>query len=127
MPGLYDRIFFYRNGKLDMEAEAVNPGYQGDPLPVATIAKEFAGVTPTPKHLKLDIVNFIPVAGSNVADVVNDFLQTKKVKVRIQFGGAGDIVNSEGYLTGPQMTSGAADHSKLNYSFMGTANAVQKA
>lgn len=123
--GVYDRIYFYLNGKLAVEAEAVNPGYQGDPLPVATIAKEFAGVTPTPKHLKLDIVEFIPVAGSSVKDVVNAFLQTKKIKVRIQFGGAGDMVNSEGFLTGPQMTSGAADHSKLNYSFMGTANPVQ--
>lgn len=123
--GIYDRIFFYLNGKLAVEAEAVNPGYQGDPLPVATIAKEFAGVTPTPKHLKLDIVEFIPVAGSSVKDVVNAFLQTKKVKARIQFGGSGEIVNSEGYLTGPQMTSGAADHSKLNYSFIGTANVVQ--
>lgn len=123
--GIYDRIYFYLNGKLAVEAEAVNPGYQGDPLPVATIAKEFAGVTPTPKHLKLDIVEFIPVAGSSVKDVVNAFLKTQKIKARIQFGGSGEIVNSEGFLTGPQMTAGAADHSKLNYSFIGTANPVQ--
>jgi hypothetical protein len=123
--GIYDRIFFYLNGKLAVEAEAVNPGYQGDPLPVATIAKDFAGVTPTPKSIKLDIVEFIPVNGSSVADVVNAFLQTKKVKARIQFGGGGKIVNSEGYLTGPQMTAGASDHSKLNYSFLGTASPVQ--
>ncbi len=123
--GIYDRIFFYRNGALAMEAEAVNPAYQGDPLPVATIAKDFAGVTPTPKSLKLDIVEFIPVAGSSVKDVVNIFLKTQKIKVRIQFGGSGEIVNSEGFLTGPQMTAGASDHSKLNYSFLGTASAVQ--
>jgi hypothetical protein len=123
--GTYDRMFFYRGGKLAMEADAVNAGYQGDPLPVATIAKEFGGVTPVPKHLKLDIVEFIPVSGSSVAEVVNGFLQTRKFKVKIQFGGSGEIVTSEGYLTGPQMTSGASDHSKLNYSFMGTASPIQ--
>lgn len=122
--GIYDRMFFYRNGALAMEADAVNADYQGDPLPVATIAKEFGGVTPVPKSLKLDIVEFIPVAGSSVKDVVNSFLKTKKLKVRIQFGGSGEIVNSEGYLTGPKMNSGAADHSKLNYSFIGTAAPV---
>jgi hypothetical protein len=124
--GLYDRIFFYRNGKLDMEAEAVNVGFMGDPLPVATIAKDFAGVSPTPKSIKLDIVRFIPSSGgADVAALVNDFLNTKSVKTRIQFGGSGKQMNSEGYLTGPQMTSGASDHSKLNYSFMGTANPIQ--
>lgn len=123
--GIYDRLFFYLNGKLAMQAESINSSLEGDPLPVATIAQNFAGVTPVPKHLKLDIVEFIPVAGSSVVDLVNAFLQTKKFKVRIQFGGAGALMNSEGYLTGPKMTSGAADHSKLNYSFMGTAEPMQ--
>lgn len=124
--GVYDRGFLYVDGDLAAEAESNTYAYQGDPLPVATIVKDFAGVTPVPKSIKIDSAEFVPVAGGgNVEKVVNAFLQTKKVKMRLQFGGSGKIGNYEGYLGAPTIASGAADHTKLTYSFMGTASPIQ--
>lgn len=118
---VYDRMFFYLGGDLTVEAEGINMAYQGDPLPVATLVKQFAGVTPVPKSVKIDITEFIPITGGNVTEVIKAFLNTTKVKGRVQFGGSGAIGNYEGFIMAPTLSSSASDHSKLGYSFVGTA------
>jgi hypothetical protein len=124
--GTYDRAFLYLQGNLAAEAESGTIAYQGDPLPVATIAKQFAGVTPVPQSVKIDSVEFVPVAGAgNLKPVLDSWRGTKKVKLRIQFGGSGLIGTYEGFLGAPSVSYGAADHTKLTYSFMGDAATIQ--
>lgn len=119
--GIYDRAFLYLDGALEAEQESGTYAIQGDPLPVATMGKEFGGITPTPKSLKADISEFVPISGGSVKKIFNGFKAHKKFKLRIQLGGSGLIMESEGYLMPPSITTGAADHTKLNYSFLGTA------
>lgn len=121
---VYDRAFMYLDGVLVAEQENGTLAYQGDPLPVATMGKEFGGVTPVPKSVKIDLSEFVPTTGSSVQKVVDAFLKTKKIKMRVQFGGSGQIGNYEGFLTAPSIATGAADHTKLNYSFIGSANPI---
>lgn len=118
---VYDRAFMYLDGALEAEQENGTLAYQGDPIPVATMTKEFGGVTPVPKSVKIDLSEFVPTTGSSVKKVVDGFLKTKKFKMRVQFGGSGEIGNYEGYLTAPSITTGAADHTKLAFSFIGSA------
>lgn len=121
---VYDRAFMYLDGALVAEQENGTLAYQGDPLPVATMGKQFGGVTPVPQSVKIDLAEFVPTTGSSVAKVVDAFRKTKKVKMRVQFGGSGQIGNYEGFLTAPSVTTGASDHTKLNYSFIGDAGAI---
>ncbi len=121
---VYDRAFLYLDGVLLAEQENGTIAYQGDPLPVATMGKDFGGVTPVPKSIKIDVSEFVPVTNNSVAKVVDGFKKTKKFKMRFQFGGGGGIGTSDGFLTAPSISTGAADHTKLNYSFIGDAPSV---
>lgn len=120
MPALqiYDRLFFYFGGGLDVECEALEVEDTGDPLPVATIAKEFAGVTPVPKMTKFNVTRFVGTEDEGYDAVRRAWLKTKKVKVGVQRGGAGKVIKTEGFVTAPKTSSGASDHSKMNYSVM---------
>jgi hypothetical protein len=122
---VYDRAFLYLRGKLALEAESVEIEFMGDPLPVATIAKNFGGVTPTPTSAKINVSEFVPVQGGNVKDAIKAFLKTEKVQVAVQLGGSGEIIKTEGYFTAPKISSGAADHTKATYSILCEAKPFQ--
>ena len=67
-PQIYDRFFVYINGKLLGEADSCSIEYQGSPVPVATFVKDFAGVTPVPKHAKVTVGSFVPQTGFEFPD-----------------------------------------------------------
>jgi hypothetical protein len=125
MPALqiYDRLFFYFGGGLDVECEAVEVEYNGDPLPVSTIAKDFAGVTPVPKFTKFNITRFVATSDEGTDAIINAWIKTSKVKCGVQRGGSGKVIKTEGFVTAPKMSSGASDHSKQNYSLLCPATA----
>lgn len=122
---IYDRLFFYFGGGLDVECDAVEVEYTGDPLPVATIAKDFAGVTPTPKMTKFNITRFVATQDEGVDAVIAAWVKTSKVKIGVQRGGSGKVIKTEGFVTAPKISSGASDHSKQNFSVMCPAVAFQ--
>lgn len=122
---VYDRAFLYIKGQLALEAESVEVEFVGDPLPVATIVKNFGGVTPVPTSAKINVSEFVPVQGGNVKDAIKAFLKTEKVQVAVQLGGSGEIIKTEGYFTAPKVSSGAADHTKATYSILCEAKAFQ--
>lgn len=122
---VYDRAFLYIGGQLAVEAESVEVEFQGDPLPVATIVKDFAGVTPTPKSVKVNVSEFVPTQGTNLDDAIKYFLATKKVQIAVQRGGSGKIIKAEGFLTAPKISSGASDHTKATYSILCEAKPFQ--
>ena len=121
-PQVYDRFFAYINGKLLGEADSCTIEYQGSPIPVATFAKDFAGVTPVPKHAKITIGSFVPQAGFEF-DVVKAFLATQRVSVQARFGGSGKTFKAEGFCDAPSIKSSATDSTKLDFSIMSQANA----
>jgi hypothetical protein len=127
MPALqiYDRLFFYFEGRLDVECEAVEVEDTGDPLPVSTIAKNFAGISPVPKFTKFNVTRFVATTDEGTDAVRNAWLKDKKVKVGVQRGGSGKVIKTEGFVTAPKMSSGASDHSKQNYSVLCPAVAFQ--
>lgn len=127
MPALqiYDRLFFYFAGGLDVEAEAVEIEDTGDPLPVSTIAKEFGGVTPVPKFTKFNITRFVATQDEGTDAIRNAWLKTQKIKVGVQRGGSGKVIKTEGFVTAPKLSSGASDHSKQTYSVLCPASAFQ--
>lgn len=122
---VYDRAFLYLKGQLALEAESVEVEFVGDPIPVATIAKNFGGVTPVPISAKINVSEFVPVQGGNVKDVIKTFLKTGKVQVAIQLGGSGEIIKTEGFFTAPKISSGASDHTKATYSILCEAKPFQ--
>jgi hypothetical protein len=122
---IYDRLFIFFDGGLDVEAEAVEVEDTGDPIPVATIAKEFGGVTPVPKLTKFNITRFIGTSDDMTDAIRNAWLKTKKVKMKVQRGGSGKLINTEGFCTAPKMNAGASDHSKMTYSVLCEAKAFQ--
>jgi hypothetical protein len=118
---IYDRMFIFRNGKLSLESDSVEVEFVGDPLPVATNAQEFAGVTPVPKHVRFNVSEFVPTQGEDLDDAISHFLKTQKVQIAVQRGGSGKIIKTEGFFTAPKVQSGAADHTKATYSIMCSA------
>jgi len=119
-PQVYDRFFIYLNGKLQGEADQCNVEGQGSPLPVATFVKEFAGVTPVPKTMRVTVESFLPSAGIEF-DAFKVWLKTQLVKVRCTFGGSGKALVLEGFVDAPSIRSSAADNTKLSFSLMCTA------
>ena len=115
---IYDRLFFYFGGGLDVEADALEVEFTGDPLPVSTLAKEFGGVTPVPKFMKLNITRFVATTDEGTDAVIEAWRQTKKVRIGVQRGGSGKVIKTEGFITAPKISSGASDHSKMNYSVL---------
>ena len=105
-PQIYDRFFVYINGKLLGEADSCSIEYQGSPVPVATFVKDFAGVTPVPKHAKVTVGSFVPQTGFEF-DVIKAFLATSKITVQARFGGSGKTYKAEGFLDAPSVKSSA--------------------
>jgi hypothetical protein len=120
LPGVYDRLFVYANGSVLGESDSVALTCKGDPIPVATFLKDFAGVTPTPKSFEIQVSSFVPQKGFEL-DVIKLWLETKSVKIRLQFGGSQLMVNVVGYIAAPSIKSSATDNTKLDFNIMANA------
>lgn len=120
-PQVYDRFFVNINGALQGEADQCNIEGQGDPIPVATFVKDFAGVTPVPKMTRVTIESFVPQVGMEF-DAFKAWLKTQLVKVRCTFGGSGKSLVIEGFVVGPSIRSSATDSTKLSFSLMCSAS-----
>lgn len=113
----YDRGFFFADGQLLGESSGGSIEYTGDPLPVETLVKEFAGVTPVPKRATLKVDSFVPATGFEV-DMIKKFLENSKVTMKLQFGGSGIAMEADGFVTAPSISFSATDQTKLSFSVM---------
>lgn len=121
-PQVYDRFFPYIEGKVLGQADSCNIEYQGSPIPVATFVRDFAGVTPVPKHAKLTIDSFVPQTGLEF-DVIKAWLATKLITVQAKFGGSAQTFKAEGFADAPSLKSSATDATKLTFSLIVEASA----
>lgn len=119
-PQVYDRFFVYLNGALQGESDQCNIEGQGSPLPVATFVKDFAGVTPVPKMMRITVEAFVPQTGMEF-DAIKNWLKTALVKIRCTFGGSGKAAVFEGFVDAPTIRSSATDNTKLSFTLMATA------
>lgn len=113
-PQVYDRFFVKANGKLLGETDSANIEYQGEPIPVATFVKEFAGVTPVPKHARITLESFVPRVGFEF-DAIDKYLKTELVTIQAQFGGSGKTLTVKGFVFPPSIRSSATENTKMTF------------
>lgn len=120
-PQVYDRFFININGSLQGEADTCNVEGQGDPIPIATFVKDFAGVMPVPKQTRVSVESFVPQTGMEF-DAFKAWLKTQLVKIRCTFGGSGKSLVIEGFVAAPSIRSSATDPTKLSFALMCNAS-----
>lgn len=119
---IYDRFFLFWDGQPEVEASGFTVKFNGQPIPVVTLFKELAGFTPTPKSITIDVDAFMSSAGFTVGvDIVKKFLGNQFLKGRLQSGGSGKLINTEGMLMEVTLGTSAVEATKLAYQYMGTA------
>lgn len=111
---LYDRGFLFVNGQLLGESSGGSLEFQGDPIVIATLAKDFAGVYPVPKHAVITVDSFVPAKGMEF-DAVSPWLNTEKVTGKFQFGGSGASMEADGFIMTPSISTSSTDPSKLTF------------
>lgn len=111
---LFDRGFFYKDGALIGDSYGGGIEYQGDPIIVATLPKDFAGVYPVPKHAVITVDQYVAVSGKGL-EVVKAWLNTTKVTAKMQLGGSGLTMEAEGVIMAPGVTTSATDPTKLTF------------
>lgn len=113
----YDKGFLYSGGALLGETSGGSIEYTGDHLPVETLVKDFAGITPVPKRATVSVDTFVPATGFEV-DVIKQFLENQKVTCKLQFGGSGLVMEADGFVMAPSITFSATDNTKMSYKIM---------
>lgn len=116
-PQVYDRFFININGALQGEADQCNIEGDGDPIPIATFVKNFAGVMPVPKRTRVSVESFVPQTGMEF-DAFKAWLKTQLVKIRCTFGGSGKSIVISGFVMAPSIRSSATDATKLSFAIL---------
>ena len=117
---LYDQIFVFKDGSLLSELTEIELTFEGDDQDVFTIVKGFAGQSPSPKKVMATLTNVVPTDGQEV-DAFEATLQSKKVKIKFQFGGSGKSLTSEGFIRKPKLSAGVAKTVSQTFEFHGGA------
>jgi len=110
----YDKGYAYIDGQLLGESSGGSIEYQGEPIPVSTLVKDFAGVTPVPKSAMVSIDSFVPARGLEV-DVIKSWLETSVITIKLQFGGSGKSMQADGFVLPPSISFSATDSTKLSF------------
>jgi hypothetical protein len=117
---LYDQIYCSKDGSLLQELTEIELTFDGDDQDVFTIAKGFAGQSPSPKKVMCTLTNVVPTDGQEV-DAFEAALLSKKVKMKFQFGGSGKALTSEGFIRKPKLSAGVAKTVSQTFEFHGGA------
>lgn len=117
MAQVYERVFVFCNGGLLGEADSVSIEWQGDPIVVDTLAKDFAGVYPVPKHCVVSVEMFQP-ASSVAFNPADKWIATETVTIKAQGGGSGAVFESDGFINAPSITSSPTNPAKWNFKVM---------
>jgi hypothetical protein len=114
---IIDRIFAFGNGGLLGMADRVSVEYSGSPIVINTLALDFAGVYPTPKMATITVDQFVPTDGT-VFDPTQKWLDTEQVTIKCQLGGSGKVMEADGFVDAPSITSSPTDPTKLTFKVM---------
>lgn len=117
---LYDQAFIFIDGGLAAEATTVDTEITSDVQQVMTLAKGFAGITPSPHTRTVSVESMIPVSGFEF-DYETAFLESQEVSIDIQLGGSGKKTSTLGYFTGVTVSAGVGRTATVSFEFVGTA------
>lgn len=109
-----DKMYVYANGALLGMADSVTVEYQGDPIVIATLANDFVGVYPVPKHAIVSVENFVSTAGMEF-DAVEKWLNTEEVAIKTQMGGSGEVFDTSGFVMAPSISSSPTNPTKMTF------------
>jgi len=112
---LYDRFFAYADGQLLGESSDIKLTYEGDSQPVQTMVKDLAGCTPAPKMAMIAVNSFVPIAGLEY-DAIKKWQKNQFVTFRVQAGGSGQKVETDGWIVSPAIESSAGGATTFSFS-----------
>ncbi len=116
---VYDQLFVDLDGALLMENVTLAIDLEGDDQDVLTIAKGWAGQTPSPKKTMIQLGNVIPPEGQEV-DAWKATLLSEKHKIRVTSGATGKSLVSEGFIRKPKISAGVGKTADQSFEFHGT-------
>lgn len=115
---VYDNIYVYMDGLLLQENTEVQISWEGDDQDIFTLVKGFAGISPSPKKIVVQLTNMAPPTGSEF-NAAKAFIESTKHTLKLQKGATGEVIESEGFVRTPQTTAGVGKVTNENYSFHG--------
>lgn len=119
---LYDQMFLFVDGGLAAENTTIDTEIVSDVQQVMTIAKGFAGITPSPHTRTVSAESVIPVSGFEF-DYESAFLNSQEVELTLQQGGSGKKTVTKGYFTNVAVSAGVGRTATVSFQFVGTAAA----
>jgi hypothetical protein len=118
---LYDNVFPYINGAQLTEATQVQASISSDDQSVMTIAKGFAGISPSPDIRECTIEQAVPVSDFDVGRLEAYKINRTVVALGLQFGGSGQRVETNGFIISISIDAGVGKTTTLSLTFRGEA------
>ena len=117
---VYDNIFVFMNGVLLQENTQVQISWEGEDQDIFTLAKGFAGQSPSPKKLVVQLTNMAPPTGSEF-DAPAAFISSAIQVCKLQKGATGQTIEFECFVRSPATSAGVAQVTNENFSLHGAA------
>jgi len=115
---LYDQFFVFANGALLSENQQVELTLESDDQDVMTVAKGFAGQTPSPKKVMANLTNVVPSSGFEF-DAFQKANDSEIVEMKFQSAATGKSLISEGFIRKPKISSGVGKTVEFSFEFHG--------
>ena len=116
---LYSQIYLYMNGILLAENTTIETSLEADIQDVMTIAKNWAGITPSPITRTVTGNNVIPLSGVEF-DFEQKMMDSEEVELMMQEGGSGKKCVTKGYITNVPRSAGVGATTTISFTFKGT-------
>jgi hypothetical protein len=120
---LYSQINLYLDGSLLAENTTIETSLEADIQDVMTIAKNWAGITPSPVVRVVTATNVIPLSGAE-----QDFEELMlgpnnegpvEVDLKMQEIGSGKICVTSGYIVAVPRSAGVGQTTTISFTFRG--------
>ena len=117
-PQVYDQVYVFKDGGLLQENVSIEITLEGDDQDVMTIAKGFAGQSPSPKKVMATLNNVCPPKGQEV-DAFEASLLSTVVTMKFQFAASGKSLTSKGFIRKPKIGGGVGKTVDQTFEFHG--------
>jgi hypothetical protein len=117
---IYDQFYVFAGGILLAENQSVELNLESDDQDVFTIAKGFAGQTPSPKKVMASFENVIPPAGFEF-DAFQKQSDSERVEMKFQSALTGKSLTSEGFIRKAKISAGVGKTTSFSFEFHGGA------
>lgn len=119
---IYGQMLASLNGALATEATTVSTALENTDQDVLTLAKGWAGQTPSPQKRVTKITAMVPIAGFEF-DYEQKELDKEVVVLGLQLLGSGKKCEAEGFLRNVSIEAGVGQNLSVSFEHHGTASA----